>query len=135
MTNLQIWLYLTLHSFKISNLSIFCVGRNTKYFALRFCTFVVYILTNMHDFFQNFLKHLNMFFNFFKVAGALELGSHCNFPISWCLISLVMSSDSSLPVPSVKKMRANMQTSTPQKVQHRPKHIARFRTHFTLVRA
>ena len=34
----------------------------------------------MHDFFQIFLKLVNMFFEFLKIVRSLELGSQSNFP-------------------------------------------------------
>ena len=45
----------------------FCVPQTPKYFALKFCTVVVYIIENVHDFFQIFLKLLIGFLNFSKL--------------------------------------------------------------------
>ena len=66
--------------FQISNFCHFCVAQTPKYSALKFCKVVVYIIENVHNFFQIFLKLLNMFFEFFKIVGSLELGSQSNFP-------------------------------------------------------
>ena len=61
----------------VSNLQLlsFLCSSNPKYFVLKICIVVVYIIENVHDFFQIFLKLLNMFFEFFKIVGLLELGS------------------------------------------------------------
>ena len=65
---------------QISNFCHFCVAQTPKYFALKICTVVVYIIKNMHDLFQIFFKLLkNMFFKFFKIVISLELGSQSNF--------------------------------------------------------
>ena len=71
------WRFESIHCSLYSDLYIyyFCVAQTPKYFALKICTALVYIIENVHAFFQIFLKLLNMFFEFFKIVGLLELGS------------------------------------------------------------
>ena len=71
------WRFETLHCSLYSDLYIchFCVAQIPNYFALKICTVVVYIIENVHDCFQIFLKLLNMFFEFFIIVGSLEFGS------------------------------------------------------------
>ena len=71
------WRFKTIHCSLYSDLYIchFCVAQTPNYFASKICTVVVYIIENVHDCFQIFLKHLNMFFEIFKIMRSLELGS------------------------------------------------------------
>ena len=52
------WRFETIHYSLYSDLYIFhfCVDQTPKYFALKICTVIVYIMENMHDFFQNFFN-------------------------------------------------------------------------------
>jgi hypothetical protein len=66
------------NSAKIENHQIFqycyfCVGRSTKYFALKFYSTTENIIVNIRDFFQNFLKLKNMIFNFFKARSLVSM--------------------------------------------------------------
>ena len=67
----------------VSNLQLllFCVVQTPKYFVLKICTVIVYSIENMHDFFQIYLKLLNMFYKIFKIMESLELRSQNNFPV------------------------------------------------------
>ena len=73
MTKALSWLCLLVYS--PTNICHFCVAQTPKYFALKICTVIVYIINNVYDFFQIFLKHLNIFFEFFKIIGSLQFGS------------------------------------------------------------
>ena len=69
---------LSKHIFKSSNFIrfvIFFVAHNTKYLELIFYTVMGYTVFYIRDLFQYFLKLIIIFCNFFKRAGALELGS------------------------------------------------------------
>ena len=46
---------------------------------------VGYTINHIHDFFQYFLKLISIFYNFFKRAGALELGSQRDFSVKGLL--------------------------------------------------
>jgi hypothetical protein len=68
------------NSAKIENHPIFqycyfCVGRSTKYFALKFYSTIENIIVNIRDFFQNFLKIQNVDFTKlkFRLHGARPL--------------------------------------------------------------
>ena len=73
-TNLENFELCTIHT-SDPEICHFCVGRNTKYFGLKFFTAMQYVMIYAYDFFHIFLKHKNVVFKFFKIPGSLEPGS------------------------------------------------------------